>query len=424
MRGLRRSMGLRAALAMFAVSLLVTTTWAATEGKLHNFRFDGVDGLFPYGGLISDAAGNLYGTTSIGGNYACTSFGCGTAFELTPNGSGGWTETKLHNFGSYESDGSYPYGSLISDSAGNLYGVTLYGGDFGGGTAFELSPNGSGGWTEKKLHNFGNGSDGANPAASLIFDATGNLYGTTSGGGAYGVGTVFELSPTQGGGWTERKLHNFKNDGVDGAYPESSLIFDAPGNLYGTTEEGGNFNAGTVFELLPSQGGNWTEKKLHSFRNDGSDGIRPYAGLIFDPAGNLYGTTVYGGSYAGGTAFVLTPAGNGSWTERKLHNFGSSDSDGVNPYAGLILDGEGNLYGTTFAGGNYPCGDSACGTVFELSPAGGGGWTERKLHNFGSNGSDGANPYAGLVMDGDGNMYGVTGYGGSYGGGSAFRITP
>ena len=241
----RFSVGLRAILAVFTVALSVTSTSAATEKKLHNFIRNGTDGVIPFAGLIFDTAGNLYGTTALGGDH-----GDGTVFELTPLEGGGWTEKKLHNFYKNGTDGFYPEAGLIFDAAGNLYGTTSWGGDHRAGTVFEMMPNGSGGWTEKVLYSFGNGTDGAYLYAGLIFDTAGNLYGTTSGGGDYGGGTVFELTPQEGGGWTEKKLHNFYY-GTDGSGPFASLIFDAEGNLYGTTTYGGSHNGGTVFEITP-----------------------------------------------------------------------------------------------------------------------------------------------------------------------------
>src|ERR1022692_3318787 len=246
---------------------------------------------------------------------------------------------------------------------------------------------------EKVLHNFNNdGTDGTLPYGGLIFDAAGNLYGTTSVGGTSNTGTVFELTPAADGTWTEKVLHSFSG-GTDGIHPYAGLIFDAAGNLYGTTELGGAYGYGTVFEVTPAAGGTWTEKVLHSFYNDGTDGLEPYAGLILDAAGNLYGTTQDGGTAFTGKVFQLTTAAGGTWTEKVVHTFGSS-TDGIDPVAGLIFDGAGNLYGTTSRGGTYNL-----GTAFELTPAGGGTWTERVTHSFG-NGTDGANPQAGLIFDG------------------------
>lgn len=384
--------------------------WSET---VYSFDYNGSDGAYPDASLVADAAGNFYGTTSSSGIY-----NSGVAFELSPNGGGGWTEKLLHNFGEGQ-DGSAPYGAMIFDTAGNLYGTTTGGGSHGGGTVFELSPNGSGGWTETILLNIGNGADGSAPYCSLVFDRSGNLYGTTSAGGVDYGGTVFELSPNGRGGWTEAVLHSF-GAGTDGAYPPAGLIFDGAGNLYGTTYAGGTSNVGTVFELSPNGGGSWTETVLYGFNNNGSDGNYPYAGLVFDSAGNLYGTTYDGGNSNFGTIYKLSPNGGGGWTETVLHSFDFSTTDGAYPSDSVIFDSAGNFYGTTENGGaNY------YGTAFEFSPAGGGNWTEALLHSFGG-AMDGSVPYGGLIMDRAGNLYGTTVQGGSGAPafGTVFEITP
>jgi uncharacterized repeat protein (TIGR03803 family) len=390
-----------------------------TEQVLYNFG-SGSDGAFPQAALIFDAAGNLYGTTEEGGTNGYN--GYGTVFELTPAQGGGWTEQALHSFNYNATDGAYPYyGNLISDAAGNLYGTTNAGGTYGVGMVFELARTGLPGPPRRRvLYSFKyNGTDGNSPLAGLIFDAAGNLYGTTSAGGAYGGGTVFELTPTPGGDWTEQVLYSFNsNNGADAYYPSASLIFDAAGNLYGTTQSGGSYYSGAVFQLTPTKGGGWTEQVLYSFTGS-EDGGCPFAGLIFDSAGNLYGTTAFAAGFSGtaGNVFELTPTQGGGWTEHVLHLFGNA-GDGMFPYAGLIFDTAGNLYGTTIAGGSY-----GGGTVFELTPMQGGGWNEQLLHSFG-NGADGANPYAGLTFDAAGNLYGATGLGGTYDSGTVFELTP
>jgi len=413
MRGKRVFIGLRA-LAIFALTLLVTSSWAATNWHarvLHNFN--GSDGSASQAGLIFDAAGNLYGTTYTGGTY-----NDGTVFELSPSAGGGWSETVLHSFDPDGSDGLFPQSGLIFDAAGNLYGTTIGGGTYDYGTVFELSPTPGGGWTERVLYSFGNGTDGAYPFyAGVIFDAGGNLYGTTSSGGTYncqgngGCGTVFKLSPTVGGAWTETVLYNFGN-GTDGYSPWAGLILDAAGNLYGTTAFGGTNNdcinfqyhgCGTVFELSPTAGGGWTETVLHNFGY--TDGAIPIAALIFDAAGNLYGTTEGGGSYTNdGTVFELSPVVGGGWTETVLYSFNERDSGGYGPAAGtLVFDATGSLYGTVYNGGVY-----FGGTAFELTPTG-GVWTETVLYSFGYE----AGSWAGLIFDGAGNLYGTTWYGGT-----------
>ena len=226
--------------------------------------------------------------------------------------------------------------------------------------------------------------DGSNPVAALIFDATGNLYGTTQSGGANGKGAVFELSPGTGGVWTEKVLYSFAGptaNPVDGQDPTGSLIFDAQGNLYGTTFTGGKNDTtgegGTVFEMSSGAGGIWTEKVLYNFGGAQSpDGNQPTGALIFGADGNLYGTTREGGSSLDGTVFELSPAAGGTWTESLLHNFAGAPSDGAVPYCTLNFDAQGNLYGTTKYGGpnNFtlsPVGNYlGSGTVFELTPGG------------------------------------------------------
>src|ERR1017187_704147 len=417
MQGKTLSIGLRAVLAIIAATLFVTSTWATAQEKvLHNFNNNGTDGVSPQAGLIVDGAGNSDGPTRGGGPFQH-----GKVFELTPAAGGGWTETVLHSFNNNGTDGYEPLAGLIFDAAGNLYGTTYVGGSYGYGTAFELTPAGGGTWNEKVLYSFASGSTAFYLTSGLIFDGAGNLYGTTLGGQG---GSVFELTPTAGGGWTEKVLHSFGN-GTDGEDPQAGLIFDAAGNLYGTTIAGGTYGGGTAFELTPAAGGGWTEQVLLNF--DGTDGQHPYGALIFDAAGNLYGTTSYGGTYDYGTVFELTPAAGGGWTETVLHNFNDNGTDGYWPYAGLIFDAVGNLYGTTYGGGVYTsCTNGSflgCGTVFELTPTAGGGWTEKVLHSFG-NGTDGEDPQAGLIFDAAGNLYGTTIAGGTYGGGTAFELTP
>jgi uncharacterized repeat protein (TIGR03803 family) len=418
--------------AIFAVTVLVTGTPAVaeTERILHGFSNNGL-GEFAYMGLIFDSAGNLYGTTGAGGAY-----GAGTVFELSPTASGGWTQKLLHNFGN-GSDGQSPWGgSLLMDGSGNLYGTTRYGGTslcdslnpVGCGAVFELVHNSDGSWTEKVLHNFGGGTDedgpnGYHPYGGLAMDAAGNLYGTTLYGGTYGGtegfgGVVFELSPSGSGNWTEQLLWSFGLEG-DGTFPQCTPVFDKAGNLYGTTLSGSGSSAGgIVFELSPGASG-WTERIIFQFDvdDDPQTGNAPQAGVVFDANGNLYGTTGYGGPYFRGDVFELSPSGGGTWTETILHTFGYGD--GNTPDAGVILDASGNVYGTTFSGGQ-----GGAGTVYELSPAAGGLWTETILHDFRTTVSDGNFPETGLVMDSHGNLYGTTADGGHGGDGTVFEVTP
>jgi uncharacterized repeat protein (TIGR03803 family) len=384
---------------------------ASSEQVLYSFcSVSGCpDGQLSLAGMIFDKAGNLYGTTYGGGT-----FGYGAVFELIPN-QGSWTEKVLHSFNANGKDGYFPRAALILDAAGNLYGTTLHGGFSttcfdGCGTVFELTPGTNGKWTEKLLHEFSS-KEGYWPIANLILDAAGNLYGTTSAGGGRNYGIVFELT-LSGGKWTEKLLHEFS--GKDGSVPNAGLILDTTGNLYGTTSEGGVSNYGIVFELTPGANGKWTESVLHEF--NGKFGSAPGSGLILDKAGNLYGTTQLGGAYNEGTVFQLVPV-SGKWTENVLHSFNPNGTDGYFPRANLILDAAANLYGTTVVGGTY-----GRGIVFELIPNN-GTWTETVLHSFG-NGSDGAVPLGGLNLDKAGNLYGTTENGGTPGDGTVFEVTP
>jgi uncharacterized repeat protein (TIGR03803 family) len=403
-------------------------TWGSVnavgqEQVLH--AFNGADGIRPDAGVILDGSGNVYGTTSGGGGSRCD---CGTVFKLSLGTNGKWTRTVLHRFNG--KDGANPFAGVISDAAGNLYGTTWLGGnsqnpcDSNCGVVFKLSPGANGAWTETVLHEF-NGKDGAEPYAGLIFDAAGNLYGATSVGGTSsccGFGTVFKLSPGANGKWTETVLHSF--NGKDGANPYAGVIFDGAGNLYGTTFSAATGKS-TVFRLTPSANGKWTHTVLHPF--SGKDGRSLYAGLIFDAEGNLYGATEDGGAYNGGTVFKLSPGANGKWTHTVLlHAF--NGADGAQPYAGLVFDAAWNLYGTTFEGGtSKSC--IGCGTVFKLSPQANGKWSETVLYSF--NGYDGQGPLLGsLNFDTSGRLYGTTTAGGnssacdSHGCGVVFKIAP
>jgi uncharacterized repeat protein (TIGR03803 family) len=400
---------------VFIMVLFVTSASAAPKEKvLHGFN-DGRGGALPNARLALDAAGNLYGTTTQGGAY-----NNGTVFMLTPKAAGGWTEKVLHNFNLNGRDGVNPFsGGLIFDASGNLYGTTYQGGTYNKGTVFELTPQTGGGWTEKVLHSFNpNGKDGTGPLGLLTLDGAGDLYGT-AGGGVYNDGTVFELTPRADGGWVEKVLHSFNPDGTDGLYPEAGVTIDAAGHLYGTTSNGGAYGYGTVFELTPRAGGSWTEKVIHNFNDNGMGGTNPYAGLIIDQSGNLYGATVDFGTQGAGTVFELMPQSGGGWLEKVLHQFNPDGRDGIEPMASLVFDTAGNLYGTMVYGGAY-----GEGTVFELTPQAGGGWTQKVVHHFNSNGKDGQNPIGGLILDTANNLFGTTYRGGTQTFGTVFEITP
>ena len=397
------------------VSADVTNAQVSCLTLLYSFG-GGSDGASPVGGLVMDGSGNLYGTAQSGGLSKY-----GTAFELEPTGNGSYTESVLYSF-TGGSDGGNPVGGMIRDSSGNLYGTTRSGGGSNVGTVFELVPNGSGGYTESVLHAFTGSSDGADPVGRLLMDSGGNLYGTTEFGGSNNTGTVFKLAPS-GGGYTESILYSFAG-GSDGANPVTGLTMGNTGNLYGTTAYGGSSGSinsyGSVFELASNGSGGYTESVLYRFTG-GSDGANPFGGLIMDGAGNLYGTTEYGGgSQNDGDVFKLAPNGSGGYTESVLYSF-SGGSDGANSLATLILDTAGNLYGTTQFGG----GSNNSGTVFMLSPNGSGGYAESVLYSF-TGGSDGLLPTAGLIMDNTGDIYGTAAYNGSggLGYGTVFEIYP
>jgi len=393
----------RKVLAVTAAMLFIFLTLAPGAGAQGHYKTlytftGGADGAYLGANLTFDAAGNLYSTTNLGGDY-----GYGTVFQLTPNGDGGWTEKVLHSFNGV--DGTTPTsGSPIFDAEGNLYGTTNQGGDYGAGTVFQLTPNGDGSWTESVLHSF-DGADGSLPIAGLIFDQAGNLYGTTTAGGDYGGGTVFELTSNGDGSWTESVLRSFS--GGDGSSPTANLTFDSAGNLYGTSLNGGAYGEGTVFQLTPNGDGTWTESVLHSF--SGRDGRLPWWGLIFDPNGNAYGTTWAGGAYDGGTVFRLKPNGDGSWKETVLYSFATNGPGNV------VLGPGASFYGITMKGGTY-----GYGTVFRLKHRQ-GGWNET-AYSFRDH--PGAYPFAGVIFDAAGNLYSTTYGDGITTFGSVFEITP
>jgi uncharacterized repeat protein (TIGR03803 family) len=420
----------------------MTSTRAAAQHKekmLYSFDYNNAAGYSPEATLTLDAAGNVYGTTHSGGNTnQCVGSppGCGGVFELSPRTSGIWRETGKFAFDGQ--DGATPeFGTgLIFDAESNLYGQSS--------VVFKLTPQPSGVWTETILHKFGQAPDGSGGYASLVSDTAGNLFGTTAFGGAYNYldgGTVFEVTPNPGGGWTEQILHSFGSSGSQlswgGNNLYAGLVMDLAGNLYGTAAFGGTganqvYEGGTVFELTPSRDGRWSEKKLHDF--DVTNGSVPLGTLILDVGGNLYGTTQKGGSgsctgldgFGCGVVFELIPEAGGGWREKVLHDFSNDGIDGYYPYAGLILDAAGNLYGTTTFGGDGSCNWQypGCGVVFELIPQKDGRWTEKILHSFANNSVDGSNPYGGLILDASGNLYGTTSKGGAYGLGTVFEIRP
>jgi uncharacterized repeat protein (TIGR03803 family) len=317
-------------LTLFAFASLAK---AQTFTPLYDFQ-GGSDGANPFSTVVRDAAGNLYGTTFNGGNLqTCAYPGCGVVYKLDAAGN----ETPIYTFAGPPGDGSNPVAGVITDAAGNFYGTTKYGGASGYGTVFQISPTG----VEKVLRVFTGGTDGGILNAGLIRDKSGDLYGTTYAGGNSGFGTVFKIDHS--GKFTT--LYSFP-DRAHGTNPNAALLRDASGNLYGTTQYGGDANRGTVFKLDPSG----DQTVLYSFSGT-PDGAYPQSQLVADPDGNLYGTTTEGGAANAGTVFRLTLSG----TESVLYNFAGSP-DGAYPTAGVVRDTAGNLYGTTFRGGSSSTG--------------------------------------------------------------------
>jgi uncharacterized repeat protein (TIGR03803 family) len=448
----------------FAIFLLAATAFAAASSEIviHNFAGGTADGAAPTSALVADKAGNLYGTTPQGG-----SAGNGIVFKLAPQTNGTWTESVLYSFpqGGANYIGFSP-GSLIVDSAGNLYGTAI-GGTYGSGLVYELSPS-NGHWSFAVLYQFRFDGltyfDGSLPNSGLVRDTNGNLYGTTylggaglcysDGAGAVGVkppkgevpngcGTVFELSLSSKGVWREKLLYSFQG-GADGAGPVGNLTLGAGGKLFGTASAGGVGGSacigkylngcGSVFELSPGTGGTWAESTLYDF-SGGSDGGVPVAGVILDKSGNVYGATP-GGFFECGSVFELSPTSGGTWTETTIVSF-LNEADGFGATGGLIMDRSGTIYATTQygsgpattaaassnSGGAPPPKPFGPGTLLELTPGQGGTWTTNWVHTF-SDTPDGSHPVSGLIRGPDGSLYGTTSSGGSFGGGTVFKFVP
>jgi uncharacterized repeat protein (TIGR03803 family) len=417
---------------LFAATLLLATS-AWGQGKvLYSFN-QSPDGNYPTAGLVRDAAGNFYGATPGGGDLGpqqCQAqpTGCGVVYELTNSG-GTWTQSIIHTFVP-GTDGINPFGNLIFDSAGNLYGTTQYGGTgcggfYGCGTVYELSPASGGAWTETVIYNFTGGSDGVYPEAGLIMDSAGNLYGTTGFGAnsacnTLGCGTVFKLTRGTGGTWTESLLYVFQG-GADGGEPRSEVVFDAAGNLYGNTAIGGDltcnppYGCGTVYKLSPASGG-WTETALHTFEG-GISGFFPNSGLTIDKLGNLYGNMSSGGASGYGYVYRLIPRAGGIFAFNSVYSFDLTH--GGRPENTPLVSG-GIVYGTASAGGgnNKLC-PSGCGGVFKLLPTGSG--IHYAFLGFGIS-SNGAAPMGNLIKDPVGNLYGTASAGGAHGYGTVFEI--
>ena len=388
------------------ILLVANIAFAASKEKTI-YSFKGITGSNSSTGLTFDAQGNLYGSTATGG-FGCPGSGCGVIFKLTPLPKGQWAYHILYGFRGFD-DGAGP-NALILDGEGNLYGVASSQGPIGCGTVFKLTHNADDSWSFGTIYEFGFPPDGCQPVGRLVFDTNGNLYGTTFAGGSEGNGTLYELTQTADGTWASTILYSFQAvTSDDGANPVAGPVLGADGNIYGTTTGGGSFGSGTVFELLPSLDG-WSESVIHNFQLSGgySPGIltvdpkgnlygvalhsggdqncgmvfelangntsRTYSvlhkfsqldgcGVIGDMAqdsnGNLFGTTAHGGIANNGLVFELVPGSGGTWTENRLYSF--TGAEGAFPESGVMLDKAGNLYGTTSTGGAY-----GFGSVFEI----------------------------------------------------------
>ncbi len=408
---------------LVTVAAMVAAEPAAAQSfqVLHTFT-GGSDGAAPTAGLTKDAAGNFYGTTSGGGSDTCT-FGCGTVYKLVRHGSS-WVLNTIYEFTATNHGPFSPQSRVIFGPDGSLYGTTVNGGSCGGGewcgTVFKLQPPATFcrsvmcPWTLTLLHQFAGGDDGAFPYSDLVFDPSGNIYGTTSGDGdsscmvipgVTGCGTVFKLTRNADGTWTNHTLYEFQG-GSDGGRPFVGVVFDQAGNLYGVTAYGGigpcsyNFGCGSIYELSPS-GPGWVETTLHQFAG-GADGGAPFGGLMFDRAGNVYGAASQGGAGLG-TVYELTP-NQGSWNFNVIYTFTGFQASG--PESALTMDAAGSLYGTSGSGGN----NGGFGTVYKLTPSS-GGWTYSSLHDFDLQGPDGGLLYGSVALDANGNIFGVTGSG-------------
>ena len=387
---------------------------AQTFSVIHRFTGGG-DGAHPDAG-VTIRAGILYGTAYQGGN------GNGTVYQVTQSGND-WVTLPISLL---SGGGANPIARVVFGPDGHPYGTTERGGPTGTGIVFDLivpltiCKTANCFWKENLLYGFMGGADAANPGyGDLTWDAQGNIYGTTMSGGASGAGAVYELQRS-GNSWTESVIYNFS--GPDGLFPQSNVVFDNNGNLFGTTLLGGSQAYGNVYELKYTQGVGWGKYPVYEFQN-GSDGEHPVAGLIFDGSGNLYGATTDGGSRGGGTVFELSPSGD-SWTFKLLYSFSGPPGINCGPWGNLAMDGAGNLYGATNCDGAY-----TFGNIFKLTNTG-NGWLYSSLHSF-SGYSDGGYPFSNVTLDTSGNLYGTAYYGGNFGGncgdigcGVVWMVTP
>jgi uncharacterized repeat protein (TIGR03803 family) len=400
------------ALTVFALVATLVGDGSAGTKVIYSFA-GGTDGEYIDSDLVMDSGGNIYGTSVQGGD-----FGGGTVFELTPSG-GSWIHSVLYSF-SGGLDGGEPYKGVTLDAAGNLYGTAVTGGmglgcEGGCGVVYKLTKSGKS-WVQSVIYNFNGGDDGSGPGSGVTFDKTGALYGMTPTGGAYGLGVIYQLKPDLNGKWKFSVLHAFTG-GADGATGSAGrLILDKNGTLYGVATTGGANGQGVVFRLTRTASGQSFLQTLYAFKGQPDAGF-PYGGLTFDALGNLYGTTYYDGKNNFGTVYELTN-NSGSWSEKVLYSF-EGGSDGSNSISNLVFDRVGNLYGTTSEGGA----GCSCGVIFKLAPGSKGNWTESVVYRF-QGAPDGGFAYSGMVGDTAGDFYGTTVHGGFSDDGTVYKFNP
>jgi uncharacterized repeat protein (TIGR03803 family) len=357
----------------------------------------------------------MYGTTVLGGTGST-----GTVFALTRH-NGQWRHSILYSF-TGGVDGGQPYGGVTLDADGNVFGATVVGGTGGScpedgcGVVYELSKSDGGRWKETVIHDF-DGADGSGPGAGLTLGPKGDLFGMTPTGGAHGFGVIYRLHRKSDGSWRFSVIHDFTGGADGNGGSAGRLLPDASGNLFGVATAGGANGSGVAFKLAQRKPGAWKLTPLYAFKGQPDAGF-PYGALSFGPDGALYGTSYYDGEFDAGSVYRLAPAG-GRWTEQVLYSF-TGDADGGGSISNVLFDQAGNLYGTTSEGGDPTCG---CGVIFELSPNQDGTWTESTVHRF-TGAPDGAFAYNGMVSGPNGAFFGATVHGGDDDEGAVYRFTP
>ena len=394
-----------------AVVTLACSAWAAAPQIIYNFAGDD-DGEYVDSDLVIDGAGNLYGTSVQGGD-----FGSGTVFQVTPNANGSSTHTVLYSF-TGGADGGEPYKGVTLDSQGNLYGTAVTGGggscEGGCGVAYKLTNSGAV-WTQTVIHTFTGGDDGSGPGSGLTVGRHGAIYGVTPTGGANGVGVVFKLRPLPDGTWKLEVLHAFTG-GDDGLGGSAGRLLLSKGTLYGVTTAGGANGKGVAYKITPTQGA-WQFTTLYAFKGQPDAGF-PYSTLAMDSDGRLYGTTYYDGAHNLGSVYQLRLGSDGTWKERVLYSF-KGGTDGSSSIGNVVIDKAGAIYGTTSAGGA----SCDCGVIFKVKHLLDGSWRETVKYRF-KGAPDGGFAYNGMVGDSAGNFYGTTVHGGTTDDGVIYKFTP